>query len=113
MTHVSYPKTVRVESEPYRRLVASLPCIHCGIQSASQCAHPNSNKAKGAKADDRLCFPLCHVGANGCHRLFDLYQLGGREYQSAVEPVWAARTQALLRTDGSHKVRKILEKVFG
>lgn len=99
MGHVSYPKPAPpVRSEPYRRLVASLSCINCGISGSSQAAHPNTGKAKGRKADDRLCFPLCHVGANGCHRKFDEYRLfsGGADLV-AIEAGWAQRTQQTLR----------------
>jgi hypothetical protein len=98
---VQIPKATPVESEPYRRLVAARPCINCGLELYSQAAHPNTNKAKGAKADDRLCFPLCHVGGNSCHPRFDLYQLYGRAMQSDLEPRWARETQRAIVSDGA------------
>jgi hypothetical protein len=64
-----------VRDEPYRMLVATLECFHCRIWKHSQAAHPNSGKAKGAKADDRLAFPLCCVSGRDCHRKFDHYEL--------------------------------------
>ena len=83
-----------VRSEPYRRLVASLPCVHCGIRQHSQAAHPNSDKAKGQKLDDRLCFPLCadRPGVRGCHPLFDQYLLYPRQICRSVERGWTRRT---------------------
>ena len=95
-------KTVRVESEAYRRLVAALPCAHCGIQGYSQAAHPNTGKAKGAKADDRLCFPLCadRPGVVGCHFRFDQHQLFSRPERAAIELKWASCTAAQIIAAG-------------
>lgn len=99
--------------EGYRRLVAALPCINCGIGGASQAAHPNTGKAKGRKQDDRLCFPLCHIGANACHWRFDLYELHGKERQRELEPVWAAQTRATLQAEACNdrSVRRVLERM--
>ena len=73
-----------VESEPYRRLVAQLPCLWCGISGYSQHAHLNMGKGLGMKTDDRTGFPLCcsRPGIEGCHVAYDNYRLlesGGRE----------------------------------
>ena len=38
-----------VRSQQYLRLVASLPCIACGIQGYSQAAHANQGKCVGRK----------------------------------------------------------------
>jgi hypothetical protein len=72
------PEPVRDES--YRRWVASLPCYECRIHGYSQCAHPNSGKAKGRKNTDSGCFPMCadRPGIVGCHTRFDRYQLVSR-----------------------------------
>jgi hypothetical protein len=68
-----------IQCEEYRRLVAALPCKHCGIWGYSQAAHPNTGKAVGKKLiDDRECFPLCTVHPSpggggyvrGCHERF-------------------------------------------
>ena len=48
-----------LRSEAYRRAVASLPCIHCGIEGYSQCAHANTGKGTGTKSSDTESFPLC------------------------------------------------------
>lgn len=42
-------KDAPVRSEAYRRAVASLPCINCGVPGHSQCAHSNSGKGAGIK----------------------------------------------------------------
>ena len=42
-------KAAPVRSEAYRRAVASLPCINCGVPGYSQCAHSNSGKGAGIK----------------------------------------------------------------
>ena len=43
------PKAAPVRSEAYRRIVAAMPCIHCGIAGYSQHAHANAGKGKGMK----------------------------------------------------------------
>lgn len=102
-----------VRDEDYRRLVAALPCVLCGIGGSSQCAHPNAGKAKGLKACDLLTFPLCHEGANGCHRAWDAYQAGGRDAQAEAEPELAKLTQDALiqRAAFDPKVRRVLVRV--
>jgi len=102
-----------VRDEGYRRLVAAMPCAHCRIGGASQCAHPNAGKAKSKKACDLLTFPLCHEGANGCHRAWDEYRLGGRDAQAELEPIYAARTRLRLIVDAQDdpKTRRVLERV--
>lgn len=91
---VSIPKRAPVRDESYRRLVAALPCILCGIEGHSQAAHPNSGKAKGAKADDSLCFPLCAARPDhpGCHWLFDQHTIFPRDQRAGVEQQWAQQT---------------------
>lgn len=103
----------RIESEPYRRLVASLPCIRCRAVGASQAAHPNAGKAKSAKADDTLCFPLCTITALDCHGKWDTYRCGGRQSQAVREPIYANATQLALIAAAEHdkKIRRILESV--
>lgn len=78
---LAHPKESVVESEPYRRLVAAMPCARCQLAGYSQAAHPPPS-GKGIKADDRECIPLCtlHPGARGrlvkgCHEKFDQYEL--------------------------------------
>lgn len=87
------PEPLRDES--YRRWVASLPCFACGIQGYSQCAHPNSGKAKGRKNSDEGCFPLCcdRPGVKGCHSRFDQYELVPRAEMAEFEAYAAVWTQ--------------------
>lgn len=93
-----------LRSEAYRRLVASLPCIHCHKVGRSQHAHENEAKAKGMKLDDRRAMPLCadEPGAVGCHTLFDQYRLfpGGRQAHVEKGREWAARTRAWIIEHG-------------
>ena len=93
-------KSAPVRSEAYRRAVASLPCINCGVPGHSQCAHSNSGKGAGIKASDLDSFPLCtvHPGADGrlvqgCHENFDQGALFAKAVRRELEPVWAADTQ--------------------
>lgn len=81
--------------ESYRRWVATLPCYECRIQGYSQCAHPNTGKAKGAKLSDAGCFPLCcdRLGIKGCHSRFDQYEIVPREQMPAYERDAAKWTQ--------------------
>lgn len=83
-TGIAIVKERAIESEPYRRLVAQLPCLWCGISGYSQHAHLNYGKGLGLKTDDRTGFPLCcsRPGIEGCHVAYDNYRLlesGGRE----------------------------------
>jgi hypothetical protein len=101
------PKDCAVEHEGYRRLVAALPCKHCGIHGYSQCAHPNTNKAAGKKLiDDRLCFPLCTVHpvaggyVRGCHERFDQGALYTKAVRREIEPAWGADTRAYIVAAG-------------
>jgi hypothetical protein len=97
---VALPKRALVRDERYRRLVASLPCILCGVEGRSQAAHPNVGKAKGAKADDLLCFPLCadQPGTLGCHARFDQHQLFPRDMRASIEARWAQQTAEAIAT---------------
>jgi len=87
-------KQEAVRSEPYRRLVAALPCAHCGIAGYSQAAHPNTGKGAGLKTDDRFAFPLCGPRPleAGCHTRFDQGALFSKAARRAIEPAWTADT---------------------
>ena len=95
------PKAAPVRSEAYRRAVASLPCINCGIQGYSQAAHLPP-EAKGMKQSDLLTFPLCctRVGIPGCHQDYDQYRLFPRAAAMAVGRAWAADTQRRIKAMG-------------
>jgi hypothetical protein len=102
-----------VRSEAYRRLVARLPCVNCGVDGASQCAHTNSSKAKGRKQCDLDCFPLCHEGATGCHADFDQYRICPANEMLELEATWKRWTvAALIQLAGEErKVRATLVKL--
>lgn len=93
-----------IRSEPYRRLVAALPCAYCGKPNRSQHAHENEGKGKSLKLDDRRAMPLCadEPGALGCHSLFDTYRLipGGRAAHVAQGRIWAAQTRRQILAAG-------------
>ncbi|WP_258007450.1 hypothetical protein [Alicycliphilus denitrificans] len=98
-----------LRSEPYRRLVAALPCEWCGIVGYSQHAHENEGKGKALKVDDRRAMPLCAArpGAEGCHTAFDQYRLvpGGREAHVALGRAMAARTRKQIMEAGRWPVK--------
>ena len=98
---VASPKHNAIEHEGYRRLVAALPCIHCGIWHQSQAAHPPPT-GKGIKEDDRECFPLCCTRPliTGCHTEFDQYRLIPTDQMRAQAAVWGIRTRALIVASG-------------
>lgn len=94
-----------LRSLAYRKLVAAMPCAHCGVIGYSQHAHENgADKGKGLKTDDRRGFPLCctRPGEEGCHVAFDNYRLlpGGREAHRAYGAQKAAETRALVMKSG-------------
>ncbi|TYK74346.1 hypothetical protein FSY45_19485 [Comamonas sp. Z1] len=101
---VAVPKEDAIEYEPYRRLVAKLPCMFCGIEGYSQHAHENENKGKGLKLDDRRAMALCctRPGIEGCHVAFDQYRLlpGGRDAHVEQGKLWSAQTRQQLRREG-------------
>ena len=48
-TPATAPKDLPIRSQAYLRLVAQLPCKHCGIWGHSQAAHANTGKGMGTK----------------------------------------------------------------
>lgn len=96
-----------VRCEPYRRAVAGLRCIHCGLLGYSQCAHANTGKGASIKACDLQSFPLCtvHPGPDGklvqgCHERFDQGALFNKADRRLLEPAWVASTQRNIFTMG-------------
>lgn len=98
---VSIPKENAIYSESYRRLVAALPCINCGIEGQSQAAHPPPT-GKGIKEDDRETFPLCCTSllTTGCHVEFDQYRLIPAELMRHQAEIWGAQTRAEIKSEG-------------
>lgn len=60
-------KDNRHESAAWRRAVAALPCVLCGREGLTQCAHRNMDKGMGLKTDDALTAALCAP----CHSEID------------------------------------------
>ncbi len=87
-------KSAPVRSEAYRRAVASLPCVACGIPGYSQAAHLPP-EAKGLKQSDLLAFPLCcaRIGVPGCHQDYDQYRMYPKHAAMTVGRAWAEDTQ--------------------
>jgi hypothetical protein len=94
---VSMPKGSVTRSESYRRWVASLPCIACGISGFSQAAHPNYGRGLGQKSNDLDCFALCSVrpGHMGCHQMHDLLIDVTRDERRELEVIYTAKTRAM------------------
>ena len=62
---VAVHKHVRHESIAWRRAVEALPCVLCGREGQTQCAH--RNEGKGLKTDDCMTAALCLT----CHADID------------------------------------------
>ena len=96
-------KSAPVRSEAYRRAVASLPCVICGMPGYSQAAHGSEGKGMGIKACDLLTlFPACcdRPGVRGCHSQLDQGALFTKAVRRELEPVWAADTQRRIKEMG-------------
>lgn len=95
-------KATVVRSEAYRRAVAGLPCMSCGVPGISQCAHANTGKGMGTKACDLRSFPLCacQPGRQGCHARFDQGALFPKLARQAIEEAWIADTQRRVQAMG-------------
>ena len=100
---VPVEKSDPVRSEAYRRLVAAMPCKHCGVWGHSQAAHPNTGKGAGLKTDDRECFALCsdRPGVRGCHPQFDQGALFSKLTRRLIEVAWAADTRRAIQAAGT------------
>jgi hypothetical protein len=98
------PKAEILECEAYRRAVAALPCIWCGIADYSQHAHLNLGKGMGLKTDDRTGFPLCctRPDIEGCHVAYDQYRLvdSGREAHRDYGLEWGRITRHTILESG-------------
>lgn len=95
-------KDAPLRSEAYRRLVAALPCAHCGIHGYSQAAHADQGKGAHIKSDDRTCYPACapRMGVIGCHALIGMTGSMPRDVRRALEQEYAARTRELIVNTG-------------
>lgn len=95
-------KDAPVRNEAYRRAVASLPCVMCGIAGYSQAAHGSEGKGMGIKASDLTLFPACapRPGIAGCHAELDQGAKFSKAVRRELEPVWAADTRRKLLAMG-------------
>lgn len=95
-------KDAPVRSEAYRRAVASLPCVMCGIAGYSQAAHGSEGKGMGIKASDLTLFPACapRPGIAGCHAELDQGAKFSKAVRRELEPVWAADTRRKVQAMG-------------
>lgn len=93
---VPKPKIIPARSPTYREIVASFPCINCGLIGYSQHAHQNEGKAMQSKTDDRTGFPLCadRPGVIGCHTKFDRTTYWTRDEKRSLAKKWGAETRA-------------------
>lgn len=98
----SIPKNPPVRSEAYRRAVAQLPCVICGIYGYSQAAHANTGKGMGLKTCDLTLFPACadRIGMRGCHSKLDQGALFTKSVRRELEEAWAADTQRRVHLAG-------------
>lgn len=64
---MNYLKVQTFRSERWLRAVASLPCVICFREGATQAAHRNQGKSMGMKTDDCLTAALCVT----CHAEID------------------------------------------
>ena len=96
---VPIPKERPARDEAYRRLVAALPCAHCGIEGYSQAAHGDEGKGMAIKSSDYTCFPLCgpNYYYNGCHWLIGTSGRFSREDRRKLEREYAAKTRETLK----------------
>jgi hypothetical protein len=99
---VVVPKEAVVRSEEYRRLVAAMPCIVCGVEGSSQAAHADMGKGKGIKTDDRTCYPACSTrpGRAGCHDMMGASGTLTKEERRASERLYGRLTRARILADG-------------
>lgn len=96
---VQVPKENPVRDEEYRRMVAALPCIHCGRQGPSQAAHADSaGKGMGIKSPDSELMPLCadSPGRMGCHQIVSSSGMLSKEHRRILEQQYVQATKALL-----------------
>lgn len=97
----SFPKSQPVRSEAYRRAVASLPCVICGIAGQSQAAHGSGAgtavcKGMGIKSCDLTCAPFCVPH----HQQLDQGAMFSKAVRHQLEPAWAADTQRKIHAMG-------------
>ena len=101
--YITVPKDEPARCEAYRRLVAAMPCAHCGRIGMSQCAHTDNGKGLAIKADDRETYPACAdaPGRRGCHSIIGASGLFTRDQRRALESKYARQTRSAILADGA------------
>lgn len=99
---VPLPKVAPLRSEPYRRWVASLACIHCGREGLSQAAHSDTGKGIGIKSCDSTVVPLCADGParHGCHSIFGASGRLSRAQRRRLESTYVRAVQERAEEEG-------------
>ncbi len=99
---VILPKEPPLRSEKYRRAVAALPCIRCGVAGYSNAAHADQGKGAHIKADDRTCYPACvsRPGVRGCHDIIGASGAIPQAMRRELEKEYAASTRKTLHALG-------------
>ena len=104
-------KPSRLRSSFHRKIVASLPCIACGLEGYTQAAHRNEGKGMGIKACDSQMMPLCV----SCHRELDQGGKLDRETRRTIERAYVKTTRQILinRNLWSPEVEAAYQRVIG
>jgi hypothetical protein len=91
------PKDNPIRDKSYRKRVAELRCIACGIEGQSQAAH-GPTLGRGIKCSDLDTFLLCadSPGRIGCHRRFDQYDRPAEDRRAQADK-WAEQTRQTLK----------------
>ena len=99
---VALPKEAPERHEGYRRLVAMLPCAHCGVVGHSQAAHADFGKGAHIKSDDRTCYPACadRPGVVGCHSMIGASGYMTRDQRRSLEAQYARDTREIILLSG-------------
>ena len=99
-----------IRDEWFRRAVAKLPCVKCGIEGCTQHAHSNlaeHGKGRGLKSGDEAAMALCCTREDipGCHVEHDQYiEIEEMSPEEAQTYKYIAQTYMALMDAGYLKV---------
>lgn len=114
---VPIPKPQPVRDPDYLRLVATLPCVWCGVRGFSQAAHANQGKGMATKSCDTTAMSLCGPRPDevGCHALVDQGGVLTKDQRRELEELWGNQTRMKLRrlAQFDNGVRRIVERCIG
>ncbi len=96
---VPIPKERPARDEAYRRLVAALPCAHCGRPGPSQVCHVDQGKGMGIKTSDYDTWPGCADTPlrQGCHSIIGSSGQYTKDQRRELEARYAAQTRETLK----------------